>query len=132
MSTKKVLVDCVWSDNIQAATVNIAGCEARFDALSTVTNTCPSVWRFATRELLGLENDEELLGSLFSDPAYFTHLQRTIAEELYQRRVGIPSQETRVLKIQTENETYQNMGNCLIRTREADGVGLDIMFTTGD
>lgn len=125
--SKKRTVNCVWAENIQAATVNIVD-EGGAEGETSPLTTCPSAWRFATSELLGIE-DAELLNRLCGDPAYFSHLQRTVAEALYQRRVGVPSQDTRVLKIQTENETYQNMGNCLIRTREASEGGLDIMFT---
>ena len=117
----------MWAENIQAATVNIVD-ESDAEWETSQLATCPSAWRFATSELLGIE-DTNLLNKLCDDPAYFSHLQRTIAEALYQRRVGVPSQDTRVLKIQTENETYQNMGNCLIRTKEVSEGGLDIMFT---
>lgn len=134
-SNTKVSVNCVWADNLQAATVNIDENTTHLTALSKITNKCPNMWKYAASRLIGIgdsDSERDLLEDLFVDPVFNKHLQITLADAIYQRRGGVPSQEPRVLKIQTENETYQNMGNCLIRTREPDGSGLDIMFNISD
>ena len=119
-------VNCEWSSDIQAATLYINQAPRSEDYQPPPK--CSEAWCRVAADILNLkEVDDWLLKLLFTDPCYHIYLQSALVNVLYTKYGSGISQESKVLKVPIEDETFQNMGHCMFRTLDSER-GLDILF----